>query len=410
MPWYLYLALKQLFPTGKRLSFTTFITVVGVLLGVMVLIIVQSVMNGFGEEIRKKIVDFHGDIRVASREGFISNTRDVLAVVEAQPNVATAMPYAEGIVLIQYNNRPAFPLIRGLELESQDFGIPLRNFMVVGDLDALDDESLLLSSGLARTLGATVGATVELYSPLMLEKLKHDEILLPRELSVAGIFETGWNQIDANAVISTLRLMQEVYNLGTEAHAVLIRTAPGADIDTTAAALHQKLPQSLSASTWRDSNRDLLWILKLEKSVMFFIIIFIVLVASFSITIALTMSVMRKTREIGLLIALGATPRQAALGFCLQGFIIGLVGSVLGVLGALIALAFRNDIIHAFARFTHSEAALLRFYQFADIPVHYTIGDFIVIITFTVVTATLAGLVPAWKAVRLKPAEALRHE
>lgn len=410
MPWYLYFAFKQLFPTGKRCSFTTLLAIIGVILGVMVLLIVQSVMNGFGNEIRNKVIDYYGDIRITSPNGFISNPQAVFDRLEEAFGITSGIPYAEGVVMAQYGNRPAFPFIRGIDVEREATGFPIADFMEAGTLEQLDDESLLLSTGLARSLGVRVGETLEVYTPLMLESLKNDELLLPRELTVVGLFETGWYQVDANAVISTLRLMQELYQLEKGAHGLLLRLPAETDLDTLAVALHEQFYPSLTVATWRDSNRDLLWILKLEKTMLFFIIIFIVLVASFSIAIALTLSVIRKTREIGLLVAMGATPREVAWGFCLQGCFIGVVGAALGVVGAIVALSFRNDIIHTFARLTQSEAALLRFYQFADIPVHYVLTDFIVIIAFTITTATLAGLVPAWKIVRLNPSEALRYE
>lgn len=411
MPWYFYFALKQLFPTGKRFAFTTLVTVTGVILGVMVLIIVQSVMNGFSAEIRSRIIDYHGDIRIESSRGYIPEGDTILTLATKNPSVTKAIPYVEGIVMLQHKNRPSFPYIRGVDTEHESAGLSIKDSIILGDFDELDDESILLSSGLARKLEARLGSTVEVYTPLMLEKAKEEEILLPRELLVVGIFETGWNQVDANVVIGTLRLVREFYNLGEETlHGVLVRIAPDADVLDVAAELNNELPLTLSARTWLESNRDLLWVLSLEKTMLFFIIIFIVLVASFSIAIALTLSVVRKTREIGLLVAIGATPQQVASSFCLQGFIIGLVGTTLGVAGALIALFFRNGIVQAFARLTNSKDTLLHFYQFSDIPVYYSITDFIIIILFTVITTTLAGLIPAWKAVRLKPSEALRHE
>ena len=143
---------------------------------------------------------------------------------------------------------------------------------------------------------------------------------------------------------------------------------------------------------------------------MMFIILFIILVASFSIASSLLTTVVRKTKEIGLLGALGARPRQVAACFCFQGFFIGVVGTILGIALAVSALTFRNDVVHTFARLTHSQAALDRFYQFSNLPCSYSVHDFVVIITSSIVIATLAGLLPAWRAARLRPVEALRSE
>lgn len=143
---------------------------------------------------------------------------------------------------------------------------------------------------------------------------------------------------------------------------------------------------------------------------MFFIMIFIVLVASFSIAISLMMSVLRKTREIGVFSAMGATRRQIGACFCLQGFLIGAIGTTLGVLGALLALRFRESILQAFAQITGRGQALVDAYGFSYLPVHYIPSDFLIVITFSITISTLAGLIPAWRAARLQPAEALRNE
>src|SRR5690606_37023828 len=143
--------------------------------------------------------------------------------------------------------------------------------------------------------------------------------------------ETGYGAVDANTIVITLRLMQELYGLGNGVHGLSLRLDKGADPDSVAADLNKVLPPPAKAYSWLDINRDLLFVLQLEKTVMFFIILFIILVASFSIASSLLTSVVRKTREIGLLGALGGRPWQSAAIFCLQGFLIGFVGTVLGM-------------------------------------------------------------------------------
>src|SRR5690625_769025 len=229
MPWYLYLALKQLFPSGRPISFFTVVSTCGVMLGVMILIIVQSVMNGFGEEIRGKIIDTSGHLQIESaRPGdVIDDVSEALEVVREHPEVLKATPYAYGFVMVQRGQRPAFPFIRSVALDPEEEVIPIEDFLVMGELDDLDDDSIFLSSGLAGNLGARVGSIVEVYSPLMLERLKRDEILLPRELEVVGIFESGWHQVDENTMVGTLRLMQDLYGLGDGVNAVAVRLENG---------------------------------------------------------------------------------------------------------------------------------------------------------------------------------------
>lgn len=409
MPWYFYLALKQLFPTGWVCSFFALVSIVGVMLGVMVLIIVQSVMNGFGHEIRKTIVETGGDIRIEG-EVPIYEVEPMIDLAVAHPDVEAATPYAQGVVLLQHGNLPSFPYIRGIDLEREKGVVPIEEYLIMGSLADLDESTILLSSQLAATLGAQVGAVVDVYSPLMIDRLNNDEVFLPRELEVVGIFETGWNQVDSQTIICSLPLIQELYDLDDTVHGIAVRLKPRKNTDTVAVALNDKLPYPYQAFTSLDLNRDLLFVLRLEKSILFFIIIFVVLVATFSIASSLMTTVLRKTREIGILAALGAGPRDIALTFCIQGFLIGVVGSALGVVFALTALHYRNVIVQAFARLTNSEEALVKFYQFTNIPAHYLLSDFLVIIPVAILFSTLAGLLPAWRAARMKPSEALRSE
>lgn len=412
MPWYLYLALKQLFPSGKWVHFFTVVSTCGVMLGVMILIIVQSVMNGFGEEIRSKIVDTSGHVQVErlATGDIMRDSAQVIDLVRTHPGVLKASAYAHGIVMVQQNQRPAFPFIRSVELDARDEVIEIEEFLVMGELDLLDDDSIFLSSGLALSLGARMGSIVEVYSPLMLERLKRDEILLPRELEVVGIFETGWHQVDEKTMVGTRRLMQDLYGLGDGVHGVAVRLDRGYDPDRVARELNEILPSGLIALSWLDTNRDFLFVLQLEKNVLFFLLLFIILVAAFAITSSLLITVVRKTKEIGLLGALGAQPRHIAACFCFQGFVLGVAGTVLGVLMALGVLHFRNNIVYAFARLTQSEDALRRFYHFTEIPVYYAATDFIVIISCSIIISTLAGTIPAIRASRLKPTEAFRNE
>ncbi|MGC6425148.1 MAG: ABC transporter permease [Lentimonas sp.] len=410
MPWFLYHALKQLFPSGRFLSFFSLVSIMGVMLGVCVLIIVQSVMNGFGEGIRKRLVETEGDIRIRSNE-VVYDWEQQLEALGAEDMVLAAAPFAEGVVMLQHDNRPQFPMIRGVDPIAESDVIDLEQFISLGSLDDFDDEGVFLGEGLAYTLKAGPGSLVEVFTPLMLERLKKDEVLLPREFTVIGTFRTGSPQVDGNMMISTLRVMQELYGLEDGAHGISVKLRPGVD----ALAYSQELENGvlrpgLEAISWLESNRDFLFVVQQEKRVISFIIIFIILVASFSITIALMMAVMRKTREIGLLVAMGGKPTEVACSFCFQGFVIGTIGAGSGIVMALVCLHFRSQILTAYAWVTNSAVEFLGVYDVYEIPVHYMASDFITVIVFAVIVSTLAGLIPALRAARLKPADALRSE
>lgn len=409
MPWYIYLAFKQLFPSG-RFPFFTLISVVGVMLGVAVLVIVTSVMGGFGFEIRRMIVETEGEIDVKARD-YLPDPGPILAKVRATPGVAAATPYAKGFVLAMVAGRPSFPNFRGVDIDTIESVTQLGRFTNPSNAFAgLDDDSVILSSNLANSLGVRVGDKIEIYSPLLIEKLKNDEVFLPREFRVAGDLYIGHQQLDSNTIYGTVRAMQDIYGLGHSVHGFYVRVTPGADEHEVVARLNAVLPPSMRAFSWMESWADFLWVLNLEKSINFFLLLFIVIIAAFSVMSSLLISVVRKTREIGLLGALGARPRDVALCFCAQAFMIGTTGTLLGVGMGFFFLWIRNDIVHGLARMLQREDTLRQFYQFSDLPAHTLKSDLVMTVVMAIVISTLAGLIPAWRAARLKPVEALRSE
>lgn len=409
MPWYLYLAFKQLFPTGRKFPFFTAISVLGVSLGVVVLVVVQSVMSGFGYEIRRMIVETEGEVQVKA-QAYITDYEDAVERIEKVDGVAAATPYAGGMLLVRYNGKFAPPLMRGLDIETVSDVVPLQNYVRVGSFDELDDDSVILSAGVAETLGAWIGSTVEVYSPLILERMNRDEFILPKSAKVVGILQIGHQQLDSSTVYCTLRMAQELYGLGSSVHGINVRLKPGVHEDEIVPRINAVLPGDVRAYSWIDSFSDFLWVLNLEKGMMFFLLLIIIIVAAFSVMSSLLISVVRKTREIGLLGALGGKSRHVAACFCAQGFFIGVTGTILGLAGGFGLLAIRNDLVGLIARTLQREEELRRFYQFTNLPAHTTTGDVVSIVVFTIVISTIAGLLPAWRAARLKPVEALRSE
>lgn len=412
MPWYVYLAFKQLFPTGKKVSFFAIMSIVGVTLGVMVLVVVETVMNGFGENIRQTIHRIGGDIQISTNDGsIIHNKGELMTKLKGYNFVEELAPYSFGMVMLNHKDRPGIPMIRGIDLKQEEKVVPIRKYVVSGKLDDLDDESIILGSGFARSIGAKVGSTVDVYSPLMLERLKKEDVLLPRELEVIGLYETGWGEVDSRSGLVSLRLMQELYGLGNGVHGISVKLTPGFNLDQAVNTLrHDFQGTNYGVTSWTDIHGPQLFILKLEKTMMFFIIIFIVLVASFSIASSLMTSVVRKTREIGLIAAMGGRSFDIAACYCFQGFIIGLTGTILGCILGVIALHFRNEIIQVLGTITQSQDVLIKFYKFTEVPAHYMASDFVAICISAILIATLAGLLPAIRAARLKPSEALRNE
>ena len=384
----------------------------GVILGVATLIVVISVFNGFGYEIRSKIADTFGDLRVVNG-GLLGDPDGLAEILESKESVDTAIPYAQGIVMVLYKNKPLAPIVEGIDVRSDREIQKYGNYLLDGSMDEFDDDSILVSSGLAGQLGLSVGDEVEMYTPLMMLKLLESDgsdVLLPRLVRVGGIFQTGWQRVDENTVISTLRLMQDLYNLGEGAHGIRIELKPGFETEEEGREITESLGRPYYAQTWMDANGDYLSIIKLEKRMMFFLLFIIVIVASFSIMSSLLTFVIRKTREIGLFAAMGATPRQLAACFCLQGMIIGVAGTLLGIGLGRTLLYFRNDITSTLSSLLSVSDSMNQIYGFAYLPARVQSGDLIVISLLSILIATLAGLVPAYKASKMNPVEALRSE
>ena len=407
MKWWLYIALKQLFPTGKVVSFFAAVSLLGVALGVLGLFGTQSVMNGFHSEISLKLRDTTGDVIMRNYGRPMHSLETLKERLKSMPEVESVESVAQGPVMMVVNNVPVFPMLRSYEC-----ALPIREkkFVRMGSIDDLDDDSIILGQRLAASVGAGVGDKVDVFSPTMLDKIKRDEVPMAASLDVVGLLATDYSQVDSNIALVSLRRMRDLYNLGDGSHSIAIRLKESAK--DSAEAFAKKLvdedivPRSYYVTTWLGANEAFLRVIKMEKVMMSLIIFLIILVASFSICISLYTSVLRKTREIGLSAAMGARPLQIAATYCFQGFAIGLFGSILGLLLTFLLLHFRAPI----AEFIVGREALIEFYHFARLPVKYELKDALWACGFSIVLCTLAGFLPAIRAARLKASEAMRNE
>lgn len=412
MPWYLYLALKQLFPSGKRFgSFFFLMSVLGVGLGVMVLVIVQSVMGGFGSIHRERMVETTGHIDLTGQGRPFVLSKEMWERLEREPQVAHLGPYAQGIVLAQREgiHTPQAPTVFGIDPRIPE-AYGLSKMLTQGSVDDLTDDAVIVSANVAYSAGILIGDRLEVYTPTMIEALQADEVILPRELEVVGIYNLEWNPDYAPGLIVTLRAMQDMYGLGQAIDGVTVRLKPEADEFAIAEAWNAWLPRQVYAQTWKERWASLLWVLDLEKTMMLFINLVIVAVAVFAISIAQLLNVLRKTREIGVLGAFGGRPREFWGLYCWQGLLIGLLGTALGMLMAVGLLSVRDPVIEVLSTLTGTKQTLIDFYFFAHLPVKYSVRDFVVITIAALILSTLASFIPAWRASRLKPAEAIRTE
>lgn len=410
LPWYMYLALRQLRPAGRRSGSVFFyLSVLGVALGVAVLVVVQSVMGGFGEVHRERIVDITGHLEITEGGYPFGRAFELSEELAGQEAVLGAMPYARGFVMARRGQVPVFPAVYGLAY-AEDPVFAVDEYLEQGAFGDLYDDTVLVSRRLAEQLGVGIGSEVEIYSPVMIERLQGNEVVLPVVLEVAGIYNIDWNQEFIPGLVTTLRTMQELYDLGDAVHGIAVRLSEEADEFAVATAFREQLPTRKRVLTWREKWADFLWVLDLEKTLMLFLNLFIVGVAVFAIAIAQLLTVVRKTREIGLLAVLGGRRGQVLRLYCFQGFFIGVMGALAGTGLALLAISFRDPIIAGLSELSGTRETLVQYYYFANLPVKVEAMEVAGIALLATGLATLASLVPAWRAARLRPAETLRVE
>ena len=404
MPWFFHLALRQLFPPGKRFPAFATVSILGVGLGVASLLIVQTVMNGFGEEHRLRIRESFGDCQVTGAAP-IERPEALAKQLAALPAVASAALYAEGPALARNGDFSGIAQVRGID--PADLGQPARKYVYGGSFDELDDGRIILGVGLARALRVRVGDRIEIWSPAMAERAEKGKAPLPAEFEVCAVILTGFTEVDNAAALIPLRRFREIWNLGPRAHGLTLRLKEPVLAEATAASLAAGHPE-LRFRPWQDIKRDFLAAIRFEKTMLFFLMFIITLVASFSIGSTLFSAVIRRSREIGVLAALGAARWQVVALFGLQGLLIGALGTLLGFGLTWTILAFRDGILSTINRLFGGGDMVANIYQFSKVPLHYDATDFVIATAFTLLTTTIAGLVPALWAAGRKPSEAMR--
>ena len=404
MPWFLHLALRQLFPPGKRFPAFATVSILGVGLGVASLLVVQTVMNGFGEEHRLRIRESFGDCQVLAAAP-LERPEALAKQLAARPEVAAASPYAEGPALARNGDFSGIAQVRGID--PTDPAQPARRYVHGGSFDDLDDGRIILGAGLARALRVRVGDRVEVWSPAMAERAEKGKAPLPAEFEVCAVILTGFTEVDNAAALIPLRRFREIWNLGPRAHGLTLRLKEPALAEATAARLAAGHPD-LRFRPWQDIKRNFLEAIRFEKTMLFFLMFIITLVASFSIGSTLFSAVIRRSREVGVLAALGAARWQVVALFGLQGLLIGALGTFLGFVLTWTILACRDGILGAINCLFGDGDMAANIYQFSKVPLHYDAADFVVAAAFTLLTTAIAGLVPALWAAGRKPSEAMR--
>jgi lipoprotein-releasing system permease protein len=420
LPFELLLALRYLRPKRTFVSVITLISVLGVTLGVAVLIIVISVMTGFDHQLRDKILGFNTHLKVMPRDETMKEYAAVARLVAANRNVKAVAPFVLGPVLVETEPpvgeaRFGAPYIRGINPQIETNMTVLPSSIKEGKFD-VSDRGLLVGTEFARNMGLQVGDRVEIGGPNVLQKWKESakkkDTVVPvlPEYEVRGIFDVGYFEYNVSVLVVSLQDAQDLYNLGSSVHGLMVMLHDPNKAPEVAQELAKSLGPNYEIRTWMDENRNLLDALMVEKNVMFYLLFFIMIVAALCILSALITFVVQKTREIGMLKALGATDWQVSLVFLSQAALVGAIGDLAGYGLGMLALAYRNEFLHFMNRMTGFELFPASIYGFTDLPALIIRRDILLICGSAWVICLLGGVIPAWRAGRLKPVEALRYE
>jgi lipoprotein-releasing system permease protein len=377
-------------------------------------------MSGFDAQLREKILGFNTHIKILPRYETMTNYAAVSGIVSSNRNVKAVAPFVMGPVLLETKggssqSRVGAPYIRGIDAQIETNMSVLPSSIKEGKFD-VSDRGLLVGTEFAHNMGLQVGDIVEIGSPSMLQawraasKETNAPVPVLPEYEVRGIFDVGYYEYNLAVIVISLVDAQDLYDLHGSVHGLMVMLHDPSKADAIKRELARTLGPNYQLRSWMDENANLLNALIVEKNVMFYLLFFIMIVAALCILSALITFVVQKTREIGMLKALGATDLQVSLVFLSQAALVGAVGDLAGYGLGMLALAYRNEFLHFMNHMTGFELFPASIYGFTDLPALIFAKDILLICGSAWVVCILGGVIPAWRAGRLKPVEALRYE
>lgn len=393
------------------ISFISIASMLGIAVGVWALIVVLSVMNGFQKEVRARILGAVAHVQISGEDNRLANWEEVAREASANPEVTAAAPYVNGQGLLMFGSSVRGVVVRGVVPELEQKVVEIGMHMVAGRLDSLvpGEFGIVLGTGLARALGANVGNKITLIAP---QGLVTPAGIVPRvkQFTVTGIFRIDYSEYDSGLALVHLADAQKLYGMGDAVTGVRLKLKDLYKSREVTRDLFTRLRGDLYISDWTRSNANYFRAVQIEKTMMFIILLLIVLVAAFNSVSTLVMAVTDKQADIAILRTLGASPGGIMKIFIIQGAVIGLLGTFLGVASG-IPTALNIDVIVPFLErlfgihFLSSEV-----YYITELPSDLQRGDVIAITLVSLALSLIATLYPSWRAARVNPAEALRYE
>ncbi|HTN48771.1 MAG TPA: lipoprotein-releasing ABC transporter permease subunit [Burkholderiaceae bacterium] len=391
------------------ISFISGISMAGIALGVMALIVVLSVMNGFVSQVRDRMLSVVSHIEVFSVEGAI-DWREVQAAARRNPEVVGAAPYVAAQALLTRGDTVRGVVVRGIDPAAEpnvsDVAMQIRGQPLMALKDG--EFGIVLGGELARALGVALGEKVTLIAP---QGQVTPAGVVPRlkQFTVTGMFDSGHFEYDSALAFLHIGDAQRLFRVdgptGVRLKIKDMQRAP-----EVAAQLARSLPSGLLVRDWTRQNRSWFAAVQVEKRMMFIILALIVAVAAFNLVSTLVMTVTEKQADIAILRTLGATPRSVMAVFIVQGAMIGVLGTLIGVAGGLFIANNLDSIFPTIERIAGFPLIPKDIYFISSLPSDPRASDVVPIAVISILLSLVATLYPSWRAARVRPAEALRYD
>jgi lipoprotein-releasing system permease protein len=412
-PFELFIGLR--YTRAKRrnhfISFISLTSMIGIALGVAALIVVLSVMNGFQQELRARILGVASHVQITGVENRLPDWQAVARIAGRNPDVAAAAPYVMGQGLLSFDTRVQGALIRGIDPALESKVTDVGEHMRTGALANLKpgEFGAVIGIELARSLGVRMGEKLVVITP---QGQVTPAGLLPRikQFTVVGIFEVGMFEYDHGLLLVNMQDAQKLLRLDQDVSGVRLKLKDLYDAPRVARELLRELPETAFVSDWTRQHANFFRAIQIEKNVMFIILTLIVAVAAFNIVSTLVMAVTDKQADIAILRTLGASPGSILRIFMVQGSLIGVIGTLLGVVGGVI-LAHNVDVVVPVIERVFGVHFLAKdVYYISELPSDLQWRDVATISGVSLVLSLLATIYPSLRASRVNPAEALRYE
>ncbi len=396
---------------SRFISFISLVSVIGIALGITVLITVLSVMNGFQREVRTRILSVASHVQISGADNTLADWRVVAAAAAKHEEVIAAAPYVSAQGLLSSGSTVRGAYVRGVIPEDEEKVADFAQHMKSGTLAALKpgEFSIVLGIELARALGVMAGDKVVLIAP---QGQVTPAGILPRlrQFTVAGIFAVDHYEYDSGLALVNLEDAQKLYRMGAQVSGVRLKLKDLFESGAVSRDLSRSLGPDIFITDWTRLNANFFRAVDIEKRMMFFIVFLIIAVAAFNIVASLFMAVKDKQSDIAILRTLGASPGSVMKIFLIQGTLIGLIGTLTGVIGGVL-LAANVDVVVPFIESVFGFKFLAKdVYQISDLPSELRAADILLTAFFSFAVCVLATIYPSYRAARINPAEALRYE